>query len=180
MSGDFEDEELTGTGFTGTDLSAVGEAPESTQLSKVGSAPKANGTDKPSDDEDDPSPALPDTGTFDLARALAAAQGALSRANGEVEITRTNGPAARISLEPGETLIGRDPGCDIVVDEREVSRRHAKVGRGKGGMFELVDLKSKNGTRVAGRSIRRITLLDGDSFEVGQTRFTLHITEESE
>lgn len=46
-------------------------------------------------------------------------------------------------------LIGRDAGCDLVVDDTRVSRRHARLEPVDGG-WSLVDLGSKNGTQVDG------------------------------
>jgi hypothetical protein len=46
-------------------------------------------------------------------------------------------------------LIGRDPGCDLVVDDARVSRRHARLEPVASG-WRLVDLGSKNGTQIDG------------------------------
>lgn len=45
--------------------------------------------------------------------------------------------------------IGRDPGCDFVLQDSSVSRRHARVLR-EDGCWRLLDLNSTNGTRVNG------------------------------
>jgi predicted component of type VI protein secretion system len=42
-------------------------------------------------------------------------------------------------------LIGRDGQCDLVVDDRRVSRRHARISWGE-GRFCVEDLGSTNGT----------------------------------
>ena len=44
-----------------------------------------------------------------------------------------------------ETLIGRDPGADLVLDDETISRRHARVRRA-GLAHALADLGSRNGT----------------------------------
>ncbi|HEY1101371.1 MAG TPA: FHA domain-containing protein, partial [Myxococcota bacterium] len=54
----------------------------------------------------------------------------------------------RIPLDRSETVIGRDPTCDIVLADKPVSARHARVRRSAGGYFELEDLASTNGTLV--------------------------------
>jgi hypothetical protein len=76
--------------------------------------------------------------------------------------------AARLRvLEPGVTLsIGRDPGCDLVLDHPSVSRRHAALSE-RDGSWELADLGSKNGVRVGGIRVERTPLRDGDWFSVG-------------
>ncbi len=81
----------------------------------------------------------------------------------------------RVPLERNETVIGRDPTCDIVLAEPTVSARHARIVRGAGGYFELVDLRSTNGIVVDGELVARMTLQDGDSFVVGDTKFTIVI-----
>lgn len=82
-----------------------------------------------------------------------------------------NGPArgARYQI-PAETplVIGRSVGCDIRLDDSQVSRRHAAV-RDVQGVCEIDDLSSANGTRVNGRVIRHQSLRNGDSVRVGST-----------
>lgn len=53
-----------------------------------------------------------------------------------------------------ELTIGKLPDNHIVIDNKMVSRHHAKIIMDKGGRFELVDLGSKNGTYVNGRKVR--------------------------
>ncbi len=79
----------------------------------------------------------------------------------------------RVPLERNETVIGRDPSCDIVLAEATASARHARIVRGAGGYFELEDLGSTNGIVVDGEVVARLTLQDGDTFVVGDTRFTI-------
>ncbi len=66
----------------------------------------------------------------------------------------------------GVTILGRAPDCDIVVPDRQVSRRHARVTETPEG-FLLEDLGSKNGTYINGQRITQPTLLrDGDEVQV--------------
>lgn len=72
----------------------------------------------------------------------------------------------RWPLDAGSTTIGRSAGCDIVLLDREVSRRHAVI-RQDGERWVLVDLDSRNGVRLNGLTIDRPTRLrDGDTFDV--------------
>lgn len=72
----------------------------------------------------------------------------------------------RWPLDPGSTTIGRSAGCDIVLGDREVSRRHAAI-RQDGERWVLVDLDSRNGVRLNGRTLDRPTRLrDGDTFDI--------------
>jgi ABC-type multidrug transport system ATPase subunit/pSer/pThr/pTyr-binding forkhead associated (FHA) protein len=70
----------------------------------------------------------------------------------------------------GERLsIGRDRSNDVVLDDPNVSRFHAEV-RVDGERIELVDLWSRNGTRVDGRLVERATLRTGSEFGIGPFR----------
>jgi len=74
----------------------------------------------------------------------------------------------RQRVERDVAVIGRARDCDIVVDDANVSRRHAEL-RHEGSAFWLVDLDSTNGVEVNGRRLRRAKLEDGDTFVVGET-----------
>jgi DNA-binding response OmpR family regulator len=63
------------------------------------------------------------------------------------------------AVKPGEfalrgavSTIGREPGCDVVVQRREVSRLHARIER-QGVRYLLIDAGSANGTYVNGRRL---------------------------
>ena len=64
------------------------------------------------------------------------------------------------------TMIGRDPGCDIVVDSPVVSARHFIILNRKGS-YSLEDLGSMNGTFVNGQRLAgRTRLFSGDRISV--------------
>jgi len=76
------------------------------------------------------------------------------------------GAAGRWELRTGTTTIGRDPECDIVLSDREVSRHHAEI-RNETGSYILVDLGSTNGTLVNDMRVERsIPLRSGDSITI--------------
>jgi hypothetical protein len=76
-----------------------------------------------------------------------------------------------LSLDQGVIVIGRSSGCDVVVDDPNVSRRHAEIRRlGEG--YSLVDLGSTNGTEVNGQRVGETSLMNGDVIGVGTTRLT--------
>lgn len=81
----------------------------------------------------------------------------------------TTGPEAGRRVELGlEVAIGRQEG-DLVVEDPEVSRRHAVLRR-SGGSVVVEDLDSTNGTFVNGERIRTpMTLGPGDQVRVGRT-----------
>jgi GAF domain-containing protein/FHA domain-containing protein len=72
-------------------------------------------------------------------------------------------PARVLVLPDGrETVVGRDPECDVVLDDDRVSRRHAiLVSDGAG--WSITDLASKNGTLIDGLPVES-GLLTGRSW----------------
>jgi len=73
----------------------------------------------------------------------------------------------RLVVGPQGVVIGRSRECDIVVDDANVSRRHAEI-RPRGGAWVLTDLGSTNGTRLRGRRIEHPEVIQpGDEIEVG-------------
>lgn len=77
-------------------------------------------------------------------------------------------------LHSDATLIGRDPSCDIVLDDTATSRQHAKIrtveGEDKQKMFVLHDLATENGTFVNDEEIVKHELSDGDRILIGRTK----------
>jgi len=59
---------------------------------------------------------------------------------------------AEFVLRGAVSTIGRETGCDVVVQKREVSRLHARIER-QGLRYFLVDAGSANGTYVNGRRL---------------------------
>src|SRR3990170_3744182 len=67
-------------------------------------------------------------------------------------------PARDWLLEDGEEFsLGRDPTCDLVLDDPRVSRRHARLS-GETGQWRIADLGSKNGTAVGGVQVGEVDL----------------------
>ncbi len=83
-------------------------------------------------------------------------------------------PGLRIELQKRSLVLGRDPVCDIVVDDAEVSRRHARLIAQSGG-YAIEDLGSTNGTFVDGERIRSVvSLRPGASLRLGETATFLY------
>lgn len=71
------------------------------------------------------------------------------------------------ALPDGAHVIGRDPQCDVWLDDEGVSRRHARI-RLSGGEATLEDLQSTNGTFVGRRRVASaVALSDKDVVKVG-------------
>lgn len=81
--------------------------------------------------------------------------------------------ASRIRLQQ-RIRIGRDATNDWHIDDLVVSRFHAEIVQNEQGGFDLVDLRSANGTFVNGVIIKRRELVIGDLISIGNItrRFT--------
>jgi len=66
-----------------------------------------------------------------------------------------------------QVLIGRLQNCDLLLDNPEVSRRHAIV-RQFGEEYHLEDLGSRNGTYVNDQPVKRVALHDGDMIRISK------------
>jgi pSer/pThr/pTyr-binding forkhead associated (FHA) protein len=76
---------------------------------------------------------------------------------------------------PAGVTIGRSRQSDIVVDDPNVSRRHAEI-RPRGGSWVLTDLGSTNGSILNGRRIQGPEVLKpGDMIEIGTSTMTFEL-----
>lgn len=81
----------------------------------------------------------------------------------------------RYALPTGESILGRDPGAAVFLDDRSVSRRHARIRVEEDGAT-LEDLGSKNGTFLGEQKVGAATpLSDGDRIRIGSVGLTLRI-----
>jgi len=71
-----------------------------------------------------------------------------------------------IDLDRDNLIIGRDPGCDVVIAHPVVSKRHAQIIK-QNGKSLIVDLGSVNGTFVNGIRVKRHELQDMDRVVIG-------------
>jgi FHA domain-containing protein len=71
-------------------------------------------------------------------------------------------------------VVGRSRDCDIVLEDANVSRRHAEFRPGDEG-WTIKDLGSTNGVVVEGRQVRESALRGGERIELGtsEIRFEL-------
>ncbi|MCI0415288.1 FHA domain-containing protein [bacterium] len=76
-------------------------------------------------------------------------------------------------FQHGEVRIGRASDNDLVINDFGVSRHHAKVVVENGQSY-IVDLESRNGTRVNNALVTRRPLTDGDEISLG--KFTIRFT----
>lgn len=82
------------------------------------------------------------------------------------------GPQVGLTYPLGEdeTTIGRNPNCDIFLNDMTVSRMHASIVR-EGETFVVEDAESYNGVWVNNRSITRKALEPGDFIQFGKFGF---------
>ena len=70
-----------------------------------------------------------------------------------------------------ELTIGRDQECEIVIQDRQVSRYHARISITVDGIL-LEDLGSKNGTFNNGNPLKgSVILADGDTIQVALVQY---------
>jgi DNA-binding winged helix-turn-helix (wHTH) protein len=92
--------------------------------------------------------------------------------SGPVQGNRYAIPAAGVTL-------GRDNDCEVVIADRQVSRRHAKIDRRSGRTY-LQDLASKNGTCVNGVPVKdEVEIQDGDLIQIALAAGFLYVASDS-
>jgi len=79
----------------------------------------------------------------------------------------------------GDILLGRDDACHVVIQNRQVSRYHARLVNLPEGV-QLEDLGSKNGTHVNGQEIMEpILLQDGDVIQIAYAQQFIYLSSDS-
>ncbi len=80
----------------------------------------------------------------------------------------SDGSSSRtVDLTEASTVAGRAPENKIVIDDKQASRRHFSVDKIEYG-YKVVDLESRNGTRVNDRQVNQMLLRPGDKIQVGK------------
>ena len=76
-------------------------------------------------------------------------------------------------------VLGREPGCDVVIPDRQVSRYHARFTPTTDGII-LEDLGSKNGTHCNGSELTNpVVLQDGDTVQVALAQQFMFLTSDA-
>jgi hypothetical protein len=84
------------------------------------------------------------------------------------------GGGRRNVLSGSRVVLGRSREADIVLQDPNVSRRHAELRREDGG-WQIVDLGSTNGIKVNGRRVDNQPLSAGDQITIGVTDLTFEL-----
>ncbi len=82
------------------------------------------------------------------------------------------GQTRTLKLPQDEIIIGRARGNAVVVRNIKASRKHARIER-TGGIYQVTDLDSGNGTKVNGEKISFHTLDKGDEIRIGDAVLVL-------
>jgi pSer/pThr/pTyr-binding forkhead associated (FHA) protein len=78
-----------------------------------------------------------------------------------------------VEVAQGESIIGRSPKCQIVLDDALVSRTHARLVLNR-GIAMIEDMGSANGVLLNGEKLTRATILKtGDRVAIGQQSFQI-------
>jgi FhaA, N-terminal domain/FHA domain len=99
----------------------------------------------------------------------ASSDGGVTQAERRSALTiHEQGSDRTVVLRGDVVTIGRLPECDVVVNDKGASRRHAQI-KITGGRATITDLGSTNGTRLNGVTIGSRELSDGDRITIGTT-----------
>ncbi|MFO0976356.1 MAG: ATP-binding protein [Planctomycetaceae bacterium] len=77
-----------------------------------------------------------------------------------------------------DVVIGRSVGCNVRLDDSEVSRHHARISH-NGESFLLKDLNSANGTRINGVAVTERPLKNGDTLQIGASVIAFQLADTS-
>ncbi|MEM8931674.1 MAG: SpoIIE family protein phosphatase [Acidobacteriota bacterium] len=90
-----------------------------------------------------------------------------------LRVASVHGPDYERILEGPEILIGRSTACHLSLDDQFLSRRHTRIVY-SGGVWRAIDLGSRNGTVLNGRSMVRSTeLKTGDQIRLSTWTLTI-------
>ncbi len=82
---------------------------------------------------------------------------------------------AQYKMEKSEISIGRGRTCDITLNDKKSSRKHAIITR-VGAKFSIKDLDSANGLYVNGARVQEAELSGDDRIKIGDVEFSFQAT----
>lgn len=83
------------------------------------------------------------------------------------------------TITTAEVIIGRSEKASVTIKEKLSSREHCKVVLNDDATYNLVDLGSRNGTKLNGRDVKgSIQILTGDVFSIGDTHISFDIPDD--
>ena len=88
------------------------------------------------------------------------------------KVKHPTGAEHEVELEGTVAVLGRDPSCDLVLNDAKCSRRHAVLEAGPQGIA-IRDAGSANGVYVNGHKAERASLKEGDVVQLGEVLLTV-------
>jgi pSer/pThr/pTyr-binding forkhead associated (FHA) protein len=85
-----------------------------------------------------------------------------------LEVTRKSGEVFTFPITKKTVTIGRDPNCDLHLEDQYVSRKHCQIVF-RGDHFTVIDLGSLNKTVVKGKEYIQKNLMTGNLLHLGET-----------
>jgi hypothetical protein len=82
---------------------------------------------------------------------------------------------APVVVSQDVSVVGREPGCEVFVNDGSVSRRHARIER-RGAAYFVVDEGSANGTFLDSQRVADALLRPGQEVRFGAVVFRVEIT----
>ena len=135
-------------------------------------AKKSKGQDKPAPPETPEKPeGVTESGSSDFSSEQRGATQIMQAMPAKLVVISSNFAGEKFPLSAKEMVVGRGEDCDIIIDHRSISSRHAKIVREDNVTYKIVDLNSKNGVKVSGDSYRATILKRGDVIELGHVKF---------
>jgi pSer/pThr/pTyr-binding forkhead associated (FHA) protein len=86
---------------------------------------------------------------------------------------------APLEIKGDAALVGREPGCDVVVSDGSVSRKHARLEKRAAG-FAVIDQGSANGTFLDSQRVAEAALKSGQEIRFGAVTFRVDIEGEDD
>ncbi len=89
---------------------------------------------------------------------------------------QTSGESSQtLRFTQGDILIGRDPECEVILDDAAASAHHARLTYHH-NQWWLEDLQSTNGTRLNNEMVQTATIVvNGDTLQCGQTAIIVNL-----
>src|SRR6266496_2314036 len=84
-----------------------------------------------------------------------------------------------IEITRNESLLGRDPSCEVMVADGSVSRKHARIEH-RAGAWIVTDQGSANGTFLDSQKIGEATVRHGQELRFGAVAFKVEIPGEED
>jgi predicted component of type VI protein secretion system len=94
-----------------------------------------------------------------------------------LRLVPVSGPAVDVIRD--QSVVGRDPSCEIVVTDGSVSRRHARLEK-RAGTWWVVDQGSANGTYLNSLRIAEQALKNGQELRFGALAYRVDLKEDPE